>query len=113
MDVPETERTAAATTQPALDPAPLVRLLSVPKLRKHFVVELAGTEPVDQEKFETTLRNSAYFRLLSERRALLMTEWFDPKAVETRAGFERVSDADAPDSTGGIEAPQPPQPPMF
>lgn len=113
MDVPETERTAAATTQPALEPAPLVRLLSIPKLRKHFVVELAGTEPVDQEKFETTLRNSAYFRLLSERRALLMTEWFDPKAVEERAGFERVSDADAPDSTGGIEAPRPPQPPMF
>lgn len=113
MDVPETERTAAATTQPALEPAPLVRLVSIPKLRKHFVVELAGTEPVDQEKFETTLRNSAYFRLLSERRALLMTEWFDPKAVEARAGFERVSDADAPDSTGGIEAPRPPQPPMF
>lgn len=113
VDVPETERTAAATTQPAAEPAPIVRLVSIPRLHRHFVVELAGSEPVDQEKFESTLRKTAYFRLMSDRRALLMTEWFNPESIENRAGFERIASEDAPDSTGGIEAPPTPQPPMF
>lgn len=114
MDIPETERTTAATTQPAAEPAPIVRLVSIPKLRKHFIVELAGTEPVDQEKYESSLRKTAYFRLLNDRRVLMMSEWFDPKAVEARTNFERTASSDdAPKSSDGIAKPPPPAPPVF
>lgn len=113
IEIPETEQTTAATTQPALEPAPVVRIISLPKLRKHFVVELAGTEPVDEEKFASELRQSSYYRLMNDRGALMRSKWYDPAEIENRSGFERLTD---PNQTGGGEGILPPrrlEPPVF
>lgn len=112
MDIPETEQTAAATTQPALEPAPVVRLISLPKLRKHFVVELEGTEPVDAEKFASQLRQNGYYRLLADRGNLLRSKWYETTEIEKRVGFERLGDP-AGGGLEGIHLPQAPEPPVF
>lgn len=113
IDVPETERILAATTQPAAEPAPVVQLISLPKFRKHFVVELAGNEPLDAERYENEVRQTAVFRLMGERSALLRSKWFDPAEIEKRAGYEKVAERALPDGYDGIQLPPRPAPPMF
>ncbi len=113
MDVPETPRTLAAAELPAMEPAPVVRLISLPRYRKHYVVELAGTEPVDIERYENEVRQMAFYRLMGERSALLRTKWFDPTEIERRAGFEKLEERALPDGYDGIQMPARPAPPMF
>ncbi len=91
LELPKSERMAAATTRPAVEPAPKVKLVSLPKRHKWCVVELAGTEPVDEGKFDTQFRQMAYYSLMSERGMALRDEWFRPKDVEKRCGFQRLT----------------------
>ncbi len=97
---------AAAATQPALIPEPKVTVVSVPKLKKKFVVELLEHTPVDETRYETDLRQTGYFALLSSRAAAMRWSWFDVKHIESRSGFSRISQEPTPPSADGL-APQP------
>jgi hypothetical protein len=104
MDWPPTPRTRAATTQPAATPAPKVRLLPIAKLNKWFVIELLGTEDVDQEKFDSQLRSTASWKIKREREIALRLNWFNPKSIEGRCGFEPIEAAAPAGADEGVEA---------
>ncbi|MBN2563976.1 MAG: hypothetical protein JXQ75_23925 [Phycisphaerae bacterium] len=114
VDSPETEQVQAATTMPAATPTPVVRLLSIPKLRKWFVIELLGTEDVEQDRFESELREAAYNSLRGERRLKLRMDWFKPENIDARCGFEFIAPEEAEEPSGSDEgidaADQPPFP---
>lgn len=99
---------AAAATQPALIPEPKITIVSVPKLKKKFVVELLEHTPVDETRYETDLRQTGYFALLSSRAAAMRWSWFDVKHIESRSGFSRIAEEPTPPSSGGL-APNPAQ----
>lgn len=112
MDLPTTERVQAASTQPAAEPAPIVRLISRPELKRHFVVELAGTEPVDQERFDSELRQVSYYRLMSDRASIMRSKWCDPEEIRRRCGFVEIAGPGGPGAFEGIDIPRP-LPPTF
>lgn len=107
FEAPQTDRTKSATTRPAVVPTPKLNLVSLPKLRKWFVVELAGTEPVDEGQYQSKLRQEAQMNLQSERNLVLQSEWFMPTHVEKRCGFVRViKEGDLPPREGIAPPPQ-------
>lgn len=97
---------AAAATQPALLPEPKITVVSVPRLKKKFVVELLEHTPVDETRYETDLRQTGYFALLSSRAAAMRWLWFDLKHIEARSGFSRIAEEPTSPSADGL-APQP------
>jgi hypothetical protein len=109
LDVPQTPRLQAATTQPAASPVPLVRLLPIPKLNKWFVIELLGTQDVAQAAFDSGLRRTAFRDLQREQLVKLQVSWFKPANIEARCGFERIRatpTADAEEGIGPVEEPE-------
>ncbi len=107
MEAPQTPRILAATTQPAATPAPKVRLLPIAKLKKWLVIELLGTEEVDQEKFDSQLRSTAQWRIKQERELALRLDWFNPENIEKRCGFEKIEAAPPAGADEGIEGSEP------
>jgi hypothetical protein len=105
IDAPSTPRIAAATTRPAQDPPPRIRLIPLPSLGKWCVVQFKKLDRVDQEKFEKGLRDEAYATLVGERGAYLLARWFLPQNVETRCGYERVQMIEPTRGRQGIQAP--------
>jgi hypothetical protein len=91
LELPTTLRVAKATTQPAVLPSPLVRLVPLRTLKRWIIVELVEEEPVDRDRFETDLRLAAYRRLLSQRAGMMQSRWFDPENIEARCGFEKLA----------------------
>jgi hypothetical protein len=90
IETPATDRIKAATTRPALEPAPKVSLVSLPKQHEWFVVELAGREPVDQGQFDTKYRQMAFYELMNERNMVLRDQWYKPEHIEKRCEFRRI-----------------------
>lgn len=110
IDAQPSDRIAAATTQPAVDPAPQVRVIPIERLRKWFIVEHEASSPagtVNTASYEATFRSQAFAKLAGERRAVLMHRWSDPEQIELRCGFEDVLRKPAPDTRGGVKAPVP------
>jgi hypothetical protein len=87
----DTPRVKTASTQPDYSPEPKVQLVSIPKLKKKFVIEMVEFTPVDDEKFAKEFRQNGYFSLLSERNAALQRSWFSPERVELRTGLKRMN----------------------
>ncbi len=104
VEVPETERTGRATTQPAATPAPVVRLLPLPKMGKWFVIELVELQSVDSAKYNTELRDLAFQSLMRERGAAVENTWFEPRNIEKRCGFEALDEEEPPETDEGIQA---------
>lgn len=80
----------AATTRPALQPAPKVRLVSLPRLSKWVVVEFDKIEPVTEDKYRDTLRTQAMAVLLQTRLQEVNAAWLDPAQIEKRMAFVRT-----------------------
>ncbi|MFH1419765.1 MAG: hypothetical protein ABII12_15945 [Planctomycetota bacterium] len=99
VDVPTTERIDRATTQPASTPPPVVRLLPLPKLGKWFVIELVDLEWIDDQKYNSELREQAFQMLMQERAAAVTDSWFDTDSIEKRCGFEQILDEESPPDT--------------
>lgn len=99
VEPPVTEKTQAVTTQPAVSPAPKMRLLSVPKTMTWYVIELVNTEKVDIAKYESELRKAAYSGLQYEQLIRAQMAWFDSEKIEKRCGFVRATEDEevAPD----------------
>ncbi len=117
-DAPAIEQSqfmTAATTQPAKEPAPVIQLLPIEKLRRWFVIELMGLDAVDSDKFKTDLRKTAYLQLHGERQSVLRSDWFSPAAIEKRCGYERASELPGPGPAGNdtFQTVEPPAPPVF
>jgi hypothetical protein len=102
---PESDRIKAATTQPTLTPQPKVQLVSIPKLKKKFIIELIEQTPVDDEKYAKQFRQNAYYTLLSERMGTLRDAWFSPAAIEKRTGFTRINREPTTPGTEGVSEP--------
>lgn len=113
VDVPDTERTRAATTQPATDPAPKVQLLPIRKLRKWFVVQLDESLPTNSDQYETQFRRSAYTALAQDRAAVVSRQWYSPEMIEQRCGYVDVRALNVPDSGDGANKPSAPEPIRF
>jgi hypothetical protein len=90
METPKSERIDAATTRPALMPTPKVRIVGLPAQKKWLVVELIGTEPVDEGQYESKHRQTAYYGLMSERNLALRDDWYKPEHIEKRCGYRRI-----------------------
>ncbi len=103
IDAPATDRVQAATTQPAPPTPPKVRLVSIPKLKKRFIVELSQYTPVAEADYKAKHRTEAYRTLSGQRAQVLQAEWFDPKNVEKRCGFEDRSDQPEAESDEAAE----------
>ncbi len=104
IEAPPTGRVQAAMAAPAPATPPKVRLVSIPSLKKRFIVELSQYTPVAEADYESKHRRDAYRTLSGQRAEVLRTEWFDPKNVERRCGFEDRSGQPAPDSQDTTEA---------
>jgi len=101
-----TPEMSAATTKPALSPAPKVTLVGLPKLKKWVVVEYVKLEPVTEDKFAGELKKRAHDSLFGKRAREAITQWFDPKAIEKRCGFQLLSeDGQVPHGGGVTPAP--------
>jgi len=110
IDAPPTDRTADVMTQPAVDPAPSIRLIPIERLWKWFIVEhdtSSADGSVNTASYEATLRAKAFRSLAGERRTVLRNRWFNTKQIETRCGFEDVLREPAPDTRGGVKTPAP------
>ncbi len=110
IEAPPSERITTATTQPAVDPAPVVRIIPVERLRKWFIVERDTTSAVgsvNTASYEAKFRGEAFGALAGERRAVLLDKWFDAGQIEIRCAFEDVLRKPAPDTRGGIKTPVP------
>ncbi|MFQ5430779.1 MAG: hypothetical protein ACE5E1_10760, partial [Phycisphaerae bacterium] len=112
VELPQTDRIRRATTRPAVEPAPKVQLVSIPKLRKRFVIELVTSTPVDAQEYERQYRRGTYFTLRGDRATVLASHWFDPKHIERRCGFEDLINKPLRESEEGIASPQAPPPPI-
>ncbi|MCG8404963.1 MAG: SurA N-terminal domain-containing protein [Phycisphaerales bacterium] len=108
MDLPETERTKDAAGKPVADPAPKVRLVSIPKLKKWFIIELVRDLPVNSETYENQHRTVAFQALQSDRSSVLLREWFHPDNIHTRCAFRRVDSDPGQDATSEGGGPPPP-----
>jgi len=104
MELPTTPIVAEATTQPAAEPAPKIRLVSLPKLKKRIVVEFVGLDPVRQDKYEGELRAQAFSTLRAEQARAIWTAWYDLSAIEKRCGFKRSTDDAEPAPPEGATA---------
>ena len=114
VEVPQTERVKAATTQPAADPAPKVQLLPVRRMKKWFVIQMDESQPVDLSQYQTRYRSAASAALLRDRATVLSNLWFDPKDIERRCGYLDVrAGSAAPVSPQSIKTKAPPQPIRF
>jgi hypothetical protein len=103
-------RLQLATTRPAMEPPPQLRIVALPKLGKVCVVQRIGVARTDQQEFEKGLRDQAYSTLMGERGAFLLARWFNPENVEARCGFERITTAGQIPYEGLAEdIPPPPQ----
>ncbi len=110
LDAPESDRMKTAATQPAVDPAPPVRVIPVELQRKWFIVERDtsdATGSVNTASYEAKFRGQAFGKLAGERRAVLMHNWFAIDQIEARCGFEDLLREPAPDTRGGIKPPVP------
>lgn len=86
IDAPmSSERLAQVRTQPPVEPAPKVRIIDLPEMRKRVVVEFVKHDPVDRIKYETTLRAQAYDQLTGARGVI--SKWFDPVNIEARCNY--------------------------
>lgn len=110
MELPKTDRMRSATTRPAMEPAPKVQLISLPKVHKWVVVELTGTEQVDEGKYESQYRQMAYYSLMTERGLALRDHWFNPEEVEKRCGFHRLGGDDNLTPVHGVGSEEHPPP---
>lgn len=101
MQLPTTPNVEAATTRPAKVPAPKVRLVSLPKLKKWVVLEFVEFQPVYRDKYEQQFRSQAMTTLSQSRLfEILQKGWFNPVKIELRCGFERIfpdRESDDPD----------------
>lgn len=113
VDIPDTERTRTATTQPAIDPAPKVQLLPIRRLQKWFVIQLGESQPTNSDQYESQFRRSAYAALSQDRAKVVASRWFAPSMVEQRCGYADVRALNAPDTGDPGEAPKTPQPIRF
>lgn len=98
MDLPDTPDVARATTRPAMDPAPLLRLVPLPKLQRWIVVEFNGLDPVREDQYESKYRGEAFAFFTSQgsrRMTEVRTSWFEPENIEKRCGFVRAKDSTA------------------
>ena len=100
------EMSALTTTRPALTPEPKVTLVGLPKLKKWVVVEYVKLDPVTDDKFAGELKKRAHDSLFGKRAREAITQWFDPKAIEKRCGFQLLTD-DGQLPRGGGAAPMP------
>lgn len=107
METPKSERLDAATTRPAVMPTPKVRLVALPAQKKWLVVELIGTEPVDEGQYQTKHRQTAYYGLMSERNLVLRDEWYKPEHIEKRCGFRRIAPEGEVAPVEGVSRPPP------
>jgi hypothetical protein len=107
METPKSERIDAATTRPALAPAPKVRIVGLPAQKKWVIVELVGTEPVDEGQYQTKHRQTAYYNLMSERNVVLRDEWFNPDKIEKRCGYRRIAPEGEQVPIEGVARPPP------
>jgi hypothetical protein len=113
VQVPDGARLQTATTRPAASPVPRVTLLSIPKLKKWFVIESLGLDDVDQNRYELQLRTSSYQALKSDRAMRLHLTWFAPASIQARCGFQRLTGDGATGSDEGLAPPEAPIEPIF
>ncbi|MCZ6815146.1 MAG: hypothetical protein O7F76_00440 [Planctomycetota bacterium] len=104
MELPDTPDVARATTRPAMDPTPVVRLVPLPKLHRWIIVEFNGLDPVRQDQFESQYRDEAYtfFTNPQGRRMIeIRMSWFEPENIEERCGFVPAESTDDEESSEG------------
>jgi len=102
---PSTPDMPALTTRPAVEPAPKVTLISLPKLKKRVVVEFLELAPLTEDRFTANVRSSAYQQLFQRRARETMTDWFLPANIEKRCGFELLINEGDRMPIEGIDAP--------
>lgn len=112
-DAGSTERVAAATTQPAASPLPVVRSLAMPKTHRWFVIELLDVQAVDEDAYETQHKADAYNLLAMERGTILTQDWFRPESIEHRCGFKPVRAEGPLGIEEGLQQPDTPEMPIF
>lgn len=105
MEPVDSPRTQAATTRPATE-VPIVRLLPVPKLKKWFVIQLAGKVVVDEDRFENELRARAYDLVRLEYAIRMQHSWMTPANIEARTGYQQLGE-DRPIDVGEGYTPSP------
>jgi hypothetical protein len=110
FQVPPTTQMAEATTQPVASPEPLVRVLPLTKVHKWFVIQLLGTDLVDESKYETQLKKTAYDAVEAERSKLLQALWLKPENIELRCGYAPVREGAVGKTDEGIQPIVPPPP---
>ncbi|MFQ5412566.1 MAG: hypothetical protein ACE5EC_09710, partial [Phycisphaerae bacterium] len=110
MDLPQTDRVKAATSQPATETPKKVCLYSELKLRKWFVIELVQNLPVNTRTYEDIHRKGGMSALLNARMTVLRDAWYDPGQIEQRCRYVNVLGAPTPDSREGLQAPPPEKP---
>lgn len=86
-NAPDSAAVQAATTQPAIEPAPKVRTIGIEKLHRRIVVQLTGHKPVDSDAFSKEQRQTAYQTIMGEKGYAIRMAWFDAKKVETRCAY--------------------------
>lgn len=90
FDLPQSAAVQAATTQKALEPAPKVRTISIPRLHKRFVVELQSTTPVNTDTYANDKRQQGYNFVMSDRSLAARMAWYDPSAIEQRCDYKNL-----------------------
>ncbi len=90
LDAPQTERVQTAMAEPAMEPAPKVRLVELPDMHKRVVMELVSYEPVDSNSYATQHRSGGVMMLQQIRQQKAMMDWFDPKNIEARCNYVEV-----------------------
>lgn len=93
----------ALTTRPATSPAPKVALVNLPKARKRVVVEFLELAPLTEDRFTSSVRNSAFQQLFQKRARETGRIWFDPKNIEKRCSFELLATDRGPIRGEGVQ----------
>ncbi len=88
-----------------------VNFIPLPKLRLAVVVGLADTNIIRDDAFRNQYYNVGRQTLMSFRRALLQTQWFNPNDIERRCGFvrEKTEDGEHVPITHERNTPTPPE----
>jgi len=106
---PATTQMAEAAMRPAAVPEPVVSVLPLQKLHKWFVIQLLNVQPVDQNAYETRLKQGGYEALVSERARVMKSNWLKPENIENRCRYERRAEELGRTSEGiqpGMPAPE-------
>lgn len=112
MSLPTTERTDLATTRPAKEPPPRVRLLGLPKLKRWTIIEFLGEDRVDTDQYANRLREAVASQIQRFRGGALREAWFDVQHIEARCGFEKITEALSP-SDGAVSPTNQPPPIIY